>query len=91
MRFPLAKYFDRDPKTNEVLWFAAPPLNVARPPAPRHSLAYLHFLASKRGREGKEDEVDVGSEDEMIVSGKRRRVQGTPTVTESLRAALRLV
>jgi chromatin structure-remodeling complex subunit RSC1/2 len=46
-----AKHFDRDPDTNEVLWFAAPPVNVARPPAPKHSLAYLHFLASKRKNE----------------------------------------
>jgi chromatin structure-remodeling complex subunit RSC1/2 len=43
-----AKQFDRDPETNEVLWFSAPPMNVARAPPPKHSLAYLHFLATKR-------------------------------------------
>ena len=47
----LAKFFDRDPDTNEVLWFSGPPMDVARPPGPRHSLDYLHFLAMKRKRE----------------------------------------
>jgi chromatin structure-remodeling complex subunit RSC1/2 len=46
-----AKHFDRDAETNEVLWFAAPPLNIARKPAPRYSLEYLHWLATKdKGR-----------------------------------------
>jgi chromatin structure-remodeling complex subunit RSC1/2 len=45
------KLFDRDPDTNEVLWFAAPPLNMARAKRPRYSLAYLQFLAAKRKRE----------------------------------------
>ena len=67
---PAAKYFDRSPDTNELLWFAAPPLNVVRAPAaPKHSMAYLHYLARKRkemdmlgsrsnGDEG--DAADVG-------------------------------
>ncbi|PBK64110.1 hypothetical protein ARMSODRAFT_962240 [Armillaria solidipes] len=42
------KHFDRDPETDEVLWFAAPPINVAPAPVLKHSLAYLHFLAKKR-------------------------------------------
>ncbi|KAK0446535.1 uncharacterized protein EV420DRAFT_1622469 [Desarmillaria tabescens] len=42
------KHFDRDPVTDEVLWFAAPPTNVVPAPVPKHSLAYLHFLAKKR-------------------------------------------
>ncbi|KAL4064792.1 hypothetical protein V8B97DRAFT_1987062 [Scleroderma yunnanense] len=54
------KYFDRSPDTNEVLWFAAPPMNVARPPAaPKHSMAYLHYLARKR----KEREMSDGDGD----------------------------
>ncbi|KAI6028936.1 hypothetical protein EDC04DRAFT_146757 [Pisolithus marmoratus] len=47
------KYFDRSPETNELLWFGAPPLNVARPPAVQHSLTYLHYLARKRKETGK--------------------------------------
>lgn len=39
------KLFERDATTNEVLWFGAPPVNVARPPRPQYSLTYLHFLA----------------------------------------------
>ncbi|KAG7450923.1 uncharacterized protein BT62DRAFT_978771 [Guyanagaster necrorhizus] len=42
------KHFDRDLETDEVLWFAAPPTNVAPAPVPKYSLAYLHFLATKR-------------------------------------------
>jgi len=43
-----ARHFDRDPETNEVLWFAAPPVDIAHHPGPRYSLAYLHYLAKKR-------------------------------------------
>ncbi|EPQ61248.1 hypothetical protein GLOTRDRAFT_135767 [Gloeophyllum trabeum ATCC 11539] len=43
-----AKHFDRDPETNELLWFSGAPMNVARPSGPQYSLAYLHFLAKKR-------------------------------------------
>ena len=43
-----AKHFDRDPETNEVLLFSAPPVNVAHPPTPKHSLKYFHFLAMNR-------------------------------------------
>jgi chromatin structure-remodeling complex subunit RSC1/2 len=60
MRMCPARHFDRDPETNEVLWFAAPPLNVARRPAPRYSLQYLHWLATKRKKvEEDEDSMDV--------------------------------
>ncbi|KDQ52954.1 hypothetical protein JAAARDRAFT_80856 [Jaapia argillacea MUCL 33604] len=43
-----AKHFDRDPETNEVLWFSGPPMAMAHTPKPRYSLAYLHHLAKKR-------------------------------------------
>lgn len=49
-----AKHFDRDPETNQVLWFAAAPIDVARPRPPRHSLEYLNFIAKKRKREMEE-------------------------------------
>ena len=64
----LAVYFDRSPETNEVLWFAAPPLHVARAPVVKHSLAYLAYLAGKRkeaegaGASGGGDGMDVDGE-----------------------------
>jgi len=57
-----ARHFDRDPETNEVLWFAAPPLNVARKPAPRYSVQNLHWLATKRKRTDDEDSMEVDGE-----------------------------
>ncbi len=68
-----ARHFDRDPETNEVLWFAAPPLNVARKPAPRYSLQYLHWLATKRKR------VDDG--ENMEVDGEERAMKRTAAET----------
>ncbi|KAI6137126.1 hypothetical protein F5141DRAFT_995662 [Pisolithus sp. B1] len=56
------KHFDRSPETNEVLWFGAPPLNVARPPPVKHSLTYLHFLARKR-KEMDKSESNAGVAD----------------------------
>ena len=79
----IAKLFDRDPETNEVLWFSAPPLNVAHPPAPKYSLAYLHYLAKKRKRES--EGADSNDSNEVA---KRQRLQAPPTVTESLSTLL---
>jgi chromatin structure-remodeling complex subunit RSC1/2 len=70
-----ARHFDRDPETNEVLWFAAPPLNVARKPAPKYSLQYLHWLATKRKR------VDDGVG--MEVDGEERAMKRTAAETVS--------
>ncbi|KAF7971438.1 hypothetical protein HWV62_21208 [Athelia sp. TMB] len=72
-----ARHFDRDPETNEVLWFASPPLNVAHAPTPKYSLAYLHFLAKKRK-----------AELEGVDTGKRPKVQPSPTMTEISRRVL---
>ncbi|KAF8798290.1 hypothetical protein BYT27DRAFT_7203401 [Phlegmacium glaucopus] len=90
-----AKLFDRDPVTNEVLWFAAPPMNMPRDRGPRYSLEYLTFIATKRKRrEGassngaREGEEGEGDEDEWEGSGvdaKRTRTVIPPTVTEILR------
>jgi chromatin structure-remodeling complex subunit RSC1/2 len=68
------KYFDRDGQTNELLWFSAPPMNVSRDPGPRHSLAYLHFLARKRKEGGELDQDTVA---------KRPRVEVLPTFMET--------
>ena len=66
--FRSAKHFDRDPQTNEVLWFASPPVDVAPSvQKPRHSFAYLHHLAKKRKLElekEKEKEKDTGEGEE---------------------------
>ncbi|PPQ69200.1 hypothetical protein CVT26_003640 [Gymnopilus dilepis] len=85
-----AKLFDRDPETNEVLWFAAPPLNMTRAKGPRHSLAYLQFLAAKRKRSSEEENVDGMECDGDAAAtpahrAKRARVSVRPTVTETMR------
>jgi chromatin structure-remodeling complex subunit RSC1/2 len=73
-----AKHFDRDAETNEVLWFAAPPLNIARKPTPRYSLQYLHWLATKR--KGVDEERDDVEEE----SRKRTRRWVSETATEMI-------
>lgn len=48
-----------------MLWFSAPPMHVARPPAARHSLKYLAYLAGKRreaGGQGTKVDADVDME-----------------------------
>jgi len=75
-----ARHFDRDPETNEVLWFAAPPLNVARKPAPRYSLQYLHWLAAKRKKVDDEDSMEVDEDGE----GKGVKVTATEMVEKML-------
>lgn len=81
---PLAKHFDRDPETNEVLWFPAPPVDVAKPSKAKYSLAYLHFLAAKR-----KGETEYMDSEEILTPAKRIRFQAPPTITETLRAVLR--
>ncbi|KAF5376880.1 hypothetical protein D9615_007241 [Tricholomella constricta] len=83
-----AKHFERDPETNEVLWFPAPPVDMARPTKPKYSLAYLHFLAAKRKREVAEPDpgaMDVDA-DPATQGSKRGRLDVPPTVTETLRS-----
>jgi chromatin structure-remodeling complex subunit RSC1/2 len=72
------RHFDRDPETNEVLWFAAPPLNTARRPSPRYSLEYLHWLAMKRKKVDDEDSMDV-DDSEGVVKRARSLVKRTAT------------
>lgn len=84
--FLIAKHFDRDPETNEVLWFAAPPVDIAHPPAPRHSLAYLHYLAKKRKKEPEDLDVEMDGpespveEEQPFQQGKRTRLTTTERV-----------
>ncbi|KAJ7596530.1 hypothetical protein C8J56DRAFT_917673 [Mycena floridula] len=81
----ITKHFDRDPDTNELLWFPGAPVDLVRPAKPKHSLKYLHFLAMKRKREQEEDEWEDAMD--VVDDSKRQRVR--PTVTETLRAILR--
>ena len=86
----LAKHFDRSPETNELLWFAAPPISVARTPPPRHSLTYLHFLATKQKNEltAGSGAMDIDSEAPPTGPSKRQRTVAPPTVSEILQATL---
>ncbi|KAH9964614.1 hypothetical protein BC827DRAFT_1188416 [Russula dissimulans] len=61
-----ARHFDRDPETNEVLWFAGPPLNVARKAAPQYSLQYLHWLAGKHKRVDDDARMEVDEDGEGV-------------------------
>ena len=45
---PPAALFERDPTSNKLLWFSAPPTIVPVLPQAKHSLAYLAFLAKKK-------------------------------------------
>lgn len=87
----IAKLVDRDPETNEVLWFAGPPLNMARAKGPRHSLAYLQFLAAKRkkglGADDGDDKMDFDEDSSQAT--KRARTYVAPTVIETMQAVWR--
>ena len=88
MTFFVAKLFDRDPTTDEVLWFAAPPMNMSRARGPRYSLEYLTFISKRkrRLREASTDGVvDDAREEGGSASAKRPRVGFPPTVTETMR------
>ncbi|KAF9527101.1 hypothetical protein CPB83DRAFT_856749 [Crepidotus variabilis] len=79
-----SKLFDRDPETNEVLWFSAPPTNQPRPRGARHSLAYMQFIAAKR-----KNSLEESMDDESSRPTKRPRTFVAPTVTETLRQVMR--
>jgi len=72
-----AKHFDRDPNTNEVLWFSGPPIDIAKPTAPRHSIAYLHFRAMQIKRKKEDDNPDSSSAE------KRQKMVAPPTFGET--------
>ncbi|EJF58495.1 hypothetical protein DICSQDRAFT_90751 [Dichomitus squalens LYAD-421 SS1] len=77
-----ARHFDRDPETNEVLWFAAPPVDIVHAPPPRHSLKYLAHLARKRKGQAGEHAMDVDG------APPPKRQKMSMTVTETLAALL---
>jgi chromatin structure-remodeling complex subunit RSC1/2 len=86
----LAKHFDRSPDTNELFWFAAPPMNIARTPPPQHSMAYLHFLATKRKKElgAGSDAMNVDDEAASIDLSNRQHTVAPPTISEILQATI---
>ncbi|KAH9850627.1 hypothetical protein C2E23DRAFT_904961 [Lenzites betulinus] len=89
-----ARHFDRDPETNEVLWFAAPPVDIVHVPPPRHSLKYLAFLARKRKRQqdsGGDDAMaeEAGDDDSHPGSAALKRRKMPLTVTEQMEALMR--
>ena len=67
----IAKLFDRDPTTNEVLWFAAPPMNMSHARGPRYSLEYLTFIATKnrKRREASTDGIVIDDREELREEG----------------------
>ncbi|KLO08183.1 hypothetical protein SCHPADRAFT_1001127 [Schizopora paradoxa] len=81
-----ARYFDRDPDTNEVLWFSGPPVDIAKPATPHYSLEYLHFLAMKKKAEmlGASDSMDEDSSGVNDQRRKRQRVAAPPLMSELL-------
>ena len=83
---PLARHFDRDPETNQVLWFAAPPADIAHPTGPQYSLEYLSYLAKKRKAKDVRHDMMAVDTIEDDVSSKKRRQQ--LTVTEQIDALL---
>lgn len=76
--------------THEVLWFAAPPVDMPKPSVPKYSLAYLHHLAKKRTRDefrSETDGMDVEDESEDMQNGRpEERVE--MTATERLAAVM---
>lgn len=66
-----------------MLWFAAPPIDVAHPSGPQYSLEYLDFLAKKRRKtQAGADDMDV----DVPVTNEQTKVR--PTVTEQIRSVL---
>ncbi|KAG8678687.1 hypothetical protein FRC08_017581 [Ceratobasidium sp. 394] len=63
------KYFDRDPHTNQLLWFSGAPIDTPRAHArqPRHSLDYLYFLARQRERQHRGEDVDESRRKAAVV------------------------
>lgn len=70
-----AKHFDRDPDTNEVLWFSGPPIDIAHTPTPKHSLTYLHFLAKKRKRKDGQEDIPKANGDTETPTPPKKKLQ----------------
>ncbi|KAG8903528.1 hypothetical protein FRB99_003159 [Tulasnella sp. 403] len=98
------RHFDRDPRTNELLWFSGPPIQRINPDAfrPQYSLEYLAFLAKKRAaaekeRADEEMEMDQVEEDDGDAEARRKKLKSgagegkfvpRPTLRDALLAGL---
>ncbi|CAG7847251.1 SubName: Full=Related to RSC complex protein-Laccaria bicolor {ECO:0000313/EMBL:CCA69394.1} [Serendipita indica DSM 11827] len=51
-------HFDRDPVTDEMLWFSGAPLDVAKPHGLHYSLDYLYEIALRQKRQAGVDGVE---------------------------------
>ncbi|KAI0697178.1 hypothetical protein BC835DRAFT_1270780 [Cytidiella melzeri] len=69
-----ARHFDRNPETNEVLWFSAPPMDIPRPEELEYSLTYLAYLAKKRKGKDISSSMDVDADVEAGVGSKRAKI-----------------
>jgi hypothetical protein len=54
----LVKHFDRDPYTNQLLWFSGAPIETPRIRQPKHSLDYLYFLARQQEKRHRGEDID---------------------------------
>ena len=70
-----ARHFDRDPETNQVLWFSGPPIDIAKPAKPQHSLTYLHFLAMKKKGAAAEADAEGKTDDNDNESRKKAKTE----------------
>ncbi|QRW05872.1 bromodomain associated protein [Ceratobasidium sp. AG-Ba] len=63
------KHFDRDPHTNQLLWFSGAPIETPRIHArqPRHSLDYLYYLARQRERQHRGEDLDESRRKSAVV------------------------
>ncbi|CAE6491160.1 unnamed protein product [Rhizoctonia solani] len=52
------QHFDRDPYTNQLLWFSGAPIETPRIRHPKHSLDYLYFLAQQQEMRHRGEEID---------------------------------
>lgn len=96
----LVQHFDRDPRTNELLWFSGPPIQRIDPEAfrPKYSLKYLAFLAKKQAaadkqREEEEEAMEMDAEEEDGGEARRKRLKieesGKPVPPPTLHEVLR--
>ncbi|KAI0782167.1 hypothetical protein C8Q75DRAFT_886490 [Abortiporus biennis] len=86
----IAKYFDKDPNTNQVLWFAAPPIDLPHPSSVKYSLEYLHFLAMGKKRK-RQQQLQSPQQEQLGGSSDVRSIdQETPEVVDTGNSAKRI-
>ncbi|KAG8711770.1 hypothetical protein FRC11_001885 [Ceratobasidium sp. 423] len=61
------KHFDRDPYTNQLLWFSGAPIETPRIRHPKHSLDYLYFLAQQQEKRHRGEDIDESKRKAAVV------------------------